>query len=799
MSILNKETHYKLLADQSHNIIGTFTPDGIYTYVSPACKTLLGYSPEELIGQPFVALLHPDDRAAIHDEYKMMLVDKQKHIAIYRIQNSHHVFVWFESISQPIINTDTGEIEEIFSVSKSISKRLKQSESLLKSAKEIGTYKYALLQSSIVAVTDQRGIINFANENFCKISKYSAEELIGQDHRIINSGHHSKEEFRNLWRTIAAGHTWKGELKNKAKDGSIYWVDTTIIPFLNDENKPYQYLAIRNDITKRKQTEEKIIQTEKLLAEAQQISKTGNWNYYFEEKKASFSDELVHMYGLKNREKLTERFFLSMIHHEDKYKVRNITLNCIENKDTAEFDHRIIRTDGEERILHTKIKVEVNEEGVPVRIYGISQDITEIKKAQTELIESYQQIKIAAERQNSIINSLTAHIALLDNSGKIIEVNNEWKKFALENFAESEHFYIGENYIEKARNAKGQNEAVGIATAKAIEDIIGGKIDHFSMEYPCFAKEITRWFKVSITPLNQSKDGGVVISHTNITDRKIAELNLNNLLEELELRVEERTKELQRKNKDITDSIIYSKRLQVALLPKHSSLSELFPQSLIYSKPRDIVSGDFFWSHKSRNKIFIVVADCTGHGVPGALMSIIGNNLLNKIIINQRIENPAEILELLDRNLEEAVQGVNAVVNDGMDIGLCVVDTYFNEVYFSGAYRPLFYTDEKGTINELAANPFPIGGGRQFQNKKFETQRFNTFKGQRIYLSTDGYYSQFGGPKDKKFMKSKFRETLHEIQSESMLQQKVKLTKIFNDWKANAEQIDDIMVVGFEI
>jgi PAS domain S-box-containing protein len=93
MSILNKETHYKLLADQSHNIIGTLTPDGIYTYVSPACKTLLGYKPEELIGRPFEALLHPDDRAAIHEEYKMMLVDKQKHIAIYRIQNSHHVFV----------------------------------------------------------------------------------------------------------------------------------------------------------------------------------------------------------------------------------------------------------------------------------------------------------------------------------------------------------------------------------------------------------------------------------------------------------------------------------------------------------------------------------------------------------------------------------------------------------------------------------------------------------------------------------------------------------------------------------
>lgn len=799
MSILNKETHYKLLADQSHNIIGTLTPEGIYTYVSPACKTLLGYKPEELVGKPFEALLHPEDRASIHEEYKMMLLDKQKHMAIYRIQNSHNVFVWFESISQPILNEVTGEIEEIFSVSKSISKRKKRDQNLFKSAKEIGTYKYALLQSSIVAVTDQRGIINYVNENFCKISKYNADELIGQDHRIVNSGHHSKAEFTNLWKTIAAGHTWKGELKNKAKDGTIYWVDTTIIPFLNDENKPYQYLAIRNDITQRKHAEEQIIQTEKLLAEAQQISKTGNWSYYFEEKKATFSTELVNMYGLQQQGALTEKFFLSMIHNEDKYNVKNITLNCIENKDTAEFDHRIIRTDGTERILHTKIRIEVNKEGEAVRIYGISQDITEIKKSQQELIESYNKIRNAAERQNSILNSLTAHIALLDNTGKIIEVNNEWKKFAAENNAQCKDYYIGENYIKIAKNVSGDDASVGLAIANAIEDIIAGRINYFNMEYPCHSINEKRWFKVSITPLNQSKEGGVVISHSNITDRKMAELEHKNILAELEQRVAERTKELQKKNKDITDSIIYSKRLQVALLPKHASLSELFQKSFIYSKPRDIVSGDFFWSHKSRNKIFIVVADCTGHGVPGALMSIIGNNLLNKIIISQRIENPAEILEFLDHNLGEAVKGVNTVVNDGMDIGLCVVDTYFNEVYFSGAYRPLFYTDKEGRINELAANPFPIGGGRQFQDKEFETQRFSTFKGQRIYLSTDGYYSQFGGPRDKKFMKSRFRETLNEIQDQSMLEQKITIARTFHDWKAHAEQIDDIMVVGFEL
>ena len=130
--------------------------------------------------------------------------------------------------------------------------------SLQDSLKEVSDYKYSLDESAIIALTDQRGIIKKANRNFCKISKYKEEELIGQDHRIINSGYHPKEFMRDLWVTIASGKIWKGELKNKAKDGSFYWVDTTIVPFLNEQGKPYQYLAIRVDISKRKESEEQL-------------------------------------------------------------------------------------------------------------------------------------------------------------------------------------------------------------------------------------------------------------------------------------------------------------------------------------------------------------------------------------------------------------------------------------------------------------------------------------------------------------------------------------------------------------
>ncbi len=281
-----------------------------------------------------------------------------------------------------------------------------------------------------------------------------------------------------------------------------------------------------------------------------------------------------------------------------------------------------------------------------------------------------------------------------------------------------------------------------------------------------------------------------------ITERKKTEIELENTLLELETRVDERTKELSDKNNSILDSINYAKRIQIGLLSSKSELIQIFPKSFCLSRPCDIVSGDFFWCFERQHKKIIVVADCTGHGVPGALMSIIGNNLLEQLIVDENLENPAEILDI---RLKNAVKGDQDEIKDGMDIALCVINTIEQTLQYAGAYNSLFLTDDNNLIQEITANRCSIGGGVHEENKKFETNYCTYLPGQRIYLSSDGYYSQFGGIQGKKFMKSRFIKTLEELQGYSIDQQEEKLTEIFIEWKGENEPVDDVMLVGIEL
>lgn len=288
----------------------------------------------------------------------------------------------------------------------------------------------------------------------------------------------------------------------------------------------------------------------------------------------------------------------------------------------------------------------------------------------------------------------------------------------------------------------------------------------------------------------------------------------NLLLEERNKQIELQKAEIEIKNKDIMDSINYARRIQQAILPPSEIISRIFPDYFILFKPKDIVSGDFYWIEKKKERRLATVVDCTGHGVPGAFMSIIGANSLNKTINDLRFYHPGDILNQVSILVEEILrQKGKTNIRDGMDMSLIMLDTEKQIAEFSGANNPLYIIRKKGhkmivngkeklpVIENETHNLFEIKGDKQpigaVENRQsFTNHVFTIEKGDRFYLFSDGYADQFGGPKNKKLKYKPFKQILLNISLQNIEENKTFLDKYFEEWKGQNSQIDDVCVMG---
>lgn len=279
----------------------------------------------------------------------------------------------------------------------------------------------------------------------------------------------------------------------------------------------------------------------------------------------------------------------------------------------------------------------------------------------------------------------------------------------------------------------------------------------------------------------------VGIGH-DITDRKKAEQKLI-----------EKNKELEQHNKDMVDSIQYASRIQEAILPDIQKIKNAFADAFVLYQPKDVVSGDYYFFYQRGSKTFVAVVDCTGHGVPGALMSFIANGILKEVIIKKGIEEPSEILYALDDELYTALNKQNSegITNDGMDVALAIFDSEKNTVNYSGAFRPMLLLRDNELI-EFEANRYPIGFygdvEKQFVSKELKLQKDDTF-----YFFTDGYCDQFGGEQKKKFNRKRFKELLLSLQGMEMDEQQSFLKYVLLNWRQEEPQMDDILVMGLKV
>ncbi|MBC7695158.1 MAG: tetratricopeptide repeat protein [Burkholderiales bacterium] len=274
----------------------------------------------------------------------------------------------------------------------------------------------------------------------------------------------------------------------------------------------------------------------------------------------------------------------------------------------------------------------------------------------------------------------------------------------------------------------------------------------------------------------------------------------NKIIEEQKKTVENQKHIVEEQNKDITDSIRYAERIQSAILPPDKQWQSLLPQSFVFYKPKDILSGDFYWIEQKGDLVFVAAADCTGHGVPGALISIVNYNLLNKAVLEKDLNDPADILNYVNNQLIVALHQTyqESSVKDGMDISLCVLNTKTLEMNYAGANNPI-YIISNNKLTQINADKFPVGAFIEEQIQTFNTKNIQLHKNDLLYLFSDGYADQFGGDKGKKFKYKQLKDILEEINLLPMPEQAKILENSFIEWKGALEQVDDVLVIGIRV
>jgi serine phosphatase RsbU (regulator of sigma subunit) len=269
-------------------------------------------------------------------------------------------------------------------------------------------------------------------------------------------------------------------------------------------------------------------------------------------------------------------------------------------------------------------------------------------------------------------------------------------------------------------------------------------------------------------------------------------------IEQQNVNLEIQNKEILAQKLEITDSIKYAKRIQSALLPSTKIAKKYVDDIFILYKPRDIVSGDFYWCTEINNMLIIVAADCTGHGVPGAFMSMLGMSFLNTIINDKGIVDTGSILDQLRNSIITSLHqhDSDSHSKDGMDICLCAIDKPNGMLYYSGAFNPLLKI-RNGELVEHEVDRMPVAVSEIIKN--FSTRKIDILPGDHLYLFTDGYIDQFGGPRNKKFMKANFKTKLLEIHNSTMCEQMDELDTTIENHRADNFQTDDILVIGLKV
>lgn len=631
---------------------------------------------------------------------------------------------------------------------------------------------------SVIVITDTSGFIEYVNPRFTQVTGYSKEEVTNKKSNILKANQNNPEVFKDIIEKIKDGKEWRGEYLNKRKDGTSYWEYASISPVRDDEGNITSYVKVSEDITH-------IINIENQLKISEKKYKTlianldeGIGIVDFEENFTFANPALCKIFGLdegesmvgRSLEEFTDKGQLSLIKEQTKKRKKG---------EKSVYDLEIIRKDGKKRQIIVTASPQANEKGEPIETHGIFQDITE----RQQLLN---QLRMREMKYRSLVENLGEGIGTVDLN----------EKFTYANRAAEEIFNVSKGQLtgKSVRDftTKEQYELIQKQTEKRK---IGNK-DVYEIEINWQNGE-KRTLIVTATP--QYNAEGKIIGAQGIFQDITERIKLIDELRKAKDRAENAYQIIEQKNRKITDSIEYAQDIQQAMFPSEEMLEIFFPDSFILYKTKDIVSGDFPWIYFKDNMNFIAAVDCTGHGVPGAFMSMLGNGLLNQAVSEHKLYRPADILKDINNGIFKMIQSEGKKnISDGMDIALCTIDFVNKKLEFSGAFRPLYIFRNKELI-QIKGDISPIGYYYNQNIQNFTNHEIDFLEGDTVYIFSDGYAHQNGGPKNKKLGTKRLKEILHNIQELSMSEQKRALEEEWEKWKGEQEQLDDVIMIGIKL
>lgn len=531
--------------------------------------------------------------------------------------------------------------------------------------------------------------------------------------------------------------------------------------------------------------------SEERLRLSTNLARVAVWEYNIATSRMFRSENHDSLYGLPQQEVWSLETLKKATHPDDWERSQNLISQSISagGPDKYNYDFRTVWPDKTQKWLSVVAEVaQRDENGIATLVRGCIYDITERKETELEL-----------NKLSTATNQSPASIVVTDTKGNIEYVNPRFT----ETYGYTQEEIIGKHTrILKSGYTSPEEYKTLWSTIKAGKTWVG--------EFKNRKKDGTYlWEQASIGPIVNER--GKIINYVaikeDISELKNLEHKLRSTLENLEDTVNERTLELQEKSKELEhvhnefmSSLHYAKGIQRASLPSLTEQQEVFSGCFNLYRPKDIVSGDFYWLHKNNNHIVLAMADCTGHGVPGAMMSMAGHEMLDTIVIKRQVYRPDVILEELDLSMAHLLQRKNAWarMNDGMDVSILHIEIDKKTLTYAGAQSHGIFISGEDCI-ALKPSRKSIGGVFIGEYKRFDRVQLNYDKGDKVYLFSDGFYDQFGGPEGKKLLRNSLCGLLKTLSHLPMKEQGEKLEKFFDKWKGDNDQIDDVTVIGIEL